>query len=91
MPSFVTAADASLDAFLAVSAGSPYQAQLREYLSSLIQQECTKPEWCVVGLDGGEPVVRAALWAIAGEAVPTDTVLIETDWSEGVSRRDTHC
>jgi ribosomal protein S18 acetylase RimI-like enzyme len=82
MPSFVTAADASLDAFLAVSAGSPYQAQLQDYLSSLVRQESTKPEWCVLGLEAGEPVARVALWTPAGQTVPTDTVLIETDWTE---------
>jgi ribosomal protein S18 acetylase RimI-like enzyme len=82
MLTFVTADEASLDEFLAVSAGSPYQAQMREYLGSLVRQESTKPEWCVIGLDAGAPVARAALWTIAGQSVPTDTVLIESDWNE---------
>jgi ribosomal protein S18 acetylase RimI-like enzyme len=83
---FVTADEASLDAFLAVSADSPYHAQLEEYLGSLLRQRATRPEWCLLGLEAGAPVARAALWAPAGQAVPTDFVLIDTDWGEdGVS------
>jgi RimJ/RimL family protein N-acetyltransferase len=79
---FVTAAEASLEEFLSVSAASRYQAQLREYLDSLLRQPCTRPEWCVLGLDGDPPVARAAFWALPGHDVPTDLVLIEADWSD---------
>jgi hypothetical protein len=41
---FVTVAETSLDAFLAVSARSPYQRRLEEYPASLLEQRCTKPE-----------------------------------------------
>ena len=71
-----------MDAFLAVSAESLYQERLREYTESLVRQGCTKPDWCVVALDAGVPVARAALWAMPGEAVPTDVVLIAADWSD---------
>jgi ribosomal protein S18 acetylase RimI-like enzyme len=82
MLSFVTAEDASMDAFLSVSEGSQYQGQLREYTESLLQGRFTKPEWCLLGLEAGKPVARAALWALPGQAVPTDIVLIEADWSD---------
>jgi RimJ/RimL family protein N-acetyltransferase len=82
MLSFVTAEDASMDAFLSVSEGSQYQEQLREYAESLLQGRFTKPEWCLLGLKAGKPVARAALWALPGQAVPTDTVLIDADWSD---------
>jgi ribosomal protein S18 acetylase RimI-like enzyme len=82
MLSFVTAEDASMDAFLSVSEGSQYQEQLREYAESLLQGRYTKPEWCLLGLEAGKPVARAALWALPGQAVPTDIVLIEADWSD---------
>jgi ribosomal protein S18 acetylase RimI-like enzyme len=82
MLAFTTAEELSMDAFLSVSSGSPYQEQLREYTESLIRQECTRPDWCVVGLDAGVPVARAALWALPGHPVPTDTVLIDADWSD---------
>src|SRR5918992_1606671 len=82
MLTFVTAAEASLDDFLSVSAASRYQAQLREYLGSLLRQPCTRPEWCVLGLDGDAPVARAAFWALPGHDVPTDLVLIEADWHD---------
>ena len=79
---FTTSAAASLEAFLSVSATSRYQPQLREYAESLLRKECTKPGWCVVGLQAGAPVARAALWALPGQAVPTDVVLIDADWSD---------
>jgi ribosomal protein S18 acetylase RimI-like enzyme len=82
MITFATADESSLDAFLAVSADSPYHAQLEEYLGSLLRQRSTRPEWCLLGLQAGAPVARAALWAPAGQTVPTDFVLIDGDWGE---------
>jgi ribosomal protein S18 acetylase RimI-like enzyme len=79
---FVTAEDASMDAFLSVSAASPFERQLQEYAESLLRQGCTRPEWCVLGTEEGAPVARAALWSMPGEPVPTDVVLIDTDWSQ---------
>lgn len=79
---FVTAEEASMDAFLSTSAASPYQQQLHDYAESLVQQECTRPEWCLLALQAGAPVARAALWAMPGQPVPTDVVLIDTDWDE---------
>jgi hypothetical protein len=38
MLAFVTAEEASLDAFLSVSDVSPYRTQLREYAESLLRQ-----------------------------------------------------
>jgi RimJ/RimL family protein N-acetyltransferase len=78
----VTAAEASMDAFLSVSAASPFQQQLEDYAESLLRQECTRAEWCVLGLEEGAPAARAALWSMPGESVPTDVVLIDTDWSQ---------
>ena len=63
----LTAQEASMDAFLSVSAAARYQRQLEEYAQSLLAQQCTKPEWCVLALDGGVPAARAALWTLPGE------------------------
>ena len=82
MLEFVTAAEASLDAFLSVSARSRYQRQLEEYLGMLLEKRSTKPEWCPVGMDGAVAVARAALWALPDGDVPTDVVLIDTDWND---------
>lgn len=79
---FVTAEHASIDAFLSVSAASPYQEQLRNYTESLIGKRLTKPSWCVIGLDSDVPVARAAFWAMPDQEVPTDIVLIDADWNE---------
>jgi ribosomal protein S18 acetylase RimI-like enzyme len=79
---FVTSEEASMDAFRSVSAESPYQRQLEEYLASLLQRRSTKPDWCLVGLDDGVPVARAALWALPDHEVPTDIVLIDADWND---------
>jgi hypothetical protein len=70
---FVTAEEASVNAFLSVSARSPYQRQLEEYLASLLQRRSTKPDWCVLGLESGVPVARAALWALPDHKVPTSS------------------
>lgn len=82
MLTFVTADEASIDAFLSVSEASPFHDRLRAYLESLVRQGCTKPEWCLVGLDAGRPVARGALWALPEHPVPTDIVLIDADWSD---------
>jgi ribosomal protein S18 acetylase RimI-like enzyme len=79
MLTFVTADEAE---FNAVSAGSQHRAQLEEYLDSILRQRATRPEWCVVALDGETPIARGALWAPAGQPVPTDFVLLDADWDE---------
>jgi ribosomal protein S18 acetylase RimI-like enzyme len=80
---FVTAEEeASMDAFRSVSAASQYQRQLEEYLASLLQRGSTKPGWCLVGLDDGMAVARAALWALPDHEAPTDIVLIDADWND---------
>jgi ribosomal protein S18 acetylase RimI-like enzyme len=79
---FVTAEEASVDAFLSVSARSPYQRQFEEYLASLLERQFTKPDWCVLGLEAGVPAARAALWALPDHDVPTDIVLIDADWND---------
>jgi ribosomal protein S18 acetylase RimI-like enzyme len=82
MLAFVTVEEASLDAFLSVSARSAYQRQLEAYVGSLLERRSTKPDWCVLGVDAGLPVARAALWALPDHEVPTDIVLIEADWND---------
>jgi RimJ/RimL family protein N-acetyltransferase len=47
------------------------------YLETLLEQRCTRPEWFVV--DGES---QAVLWSLPGGEVPSDVVLIETDWSD---------
>jgi ribosomal protein S18 acetylase RimI-like enzyme len=79
---FVAADEASLETFLSASKESPYQEQLREYAETLLQRGSTRLEWCLVGLEDGEPAARAALWALPGHAVPTDIVLIAADWGD---------
>ncbi|MBO0685066.1 MAG: GNAT family N-acetyltransferase [Candidatus Dormibacteraeota bacterium] len=71
-----------MDTFLAVSAASSYHELLRGYADSWLQQGCTRPEWCVLGMEGGAPLVRAALWAQPGQSVPTDLVLLDADWTD---------
>jgi ribosomal protein S18 acetylase RimI-like enzyme len=82
MLAFVTAKESSMDAFLSCSDGSRYQPELQAYADSLLEQRHTRPDWCVLGLDSGVPVARAAFWALPDQEVPTDTVLIETDWHD---------
>jgi RimJ/RimL family protein N-acetyltransferase len=82
MLAFATAEQASMEAFLSVSASSQYQEQLREYTRSLLEQRCTKPAWCVLALDDDVPVARAAFWSLPGQDGPSDLVLIEADWGD---------
>src|SRR5262245_36495446 len=79
---FLTAEETSLDAFLSVSAASPFQEQLRDYTASLLRRRATRPSWCVLALESDVPVARAALWALPDAPAPTDVVLIEADWGE---------
>jgi RimJ/RimL family protein N-acetyltransferase len=79
---FRTAAASSLDDFLAVSAHSPYQAELRAYTESLLEQRCTRLSWCVIATVADIPVARAAFWAPPGHPLPTDLVLIAADWDD---------
>jgi RimJ/RimL family protein N-acetyltransferase len=79
---FATAAESSLDEFMSVSAGSAYAAELRKYAESLLEQGRTRLDWCVLALDDGVPVARAAFWAGPGDSGPTDLVLIAADWSD---------
>jgi RimJ/RimL family protein N-acetyltransferase len=71
-----------MEAFLSVSAASRHLVELESYAQSLLRQGHTRPGWCLIGLKAAVPVARAALWAPAGESVPTDIVMIEADWSE---------
>jgi ribosomal protein S18 acetylase RimI-like enzyme len=79
---FATADEASLETFLSASEKSPYQEELRAYAETLLQRGSTRLEWCLVGLEDGAPAARAALWALPGHSVPTDTVLIAADWDD---------
>jgi len=47
------------------------------YLQTLLEQRCTRPEWFVA--DGGS---SAVLWSLPGGDLPSNVVLIETDWSD---------
>jgi ribosomal protein S18 acetylase RimI-like enzyme len=82
MLGFATAEEASMDAFLSVSDGSTYGQELREYAESLLEQRFTKPSWCLLALEGDDPVGRAALWSVPDQNVPTDIVLIDADWGD---------
>jgi ribosomal protein S18 acetylase RimI-like enzyme len=79
---FVTAEETSIDDFLSVSASSPFQAELRAYAEALLERRSTRASWCLLELDAGVPVARGAFWALPDETVPTDLVLIATDWSD---------
>ncbi len=71
-----------MEAFLSVSSASKYDHELRDYADSLVRQGYTRPGWCVIALEAGAPVARAALWAMPDAQVPTDVVMIEADWNE---------
>src|SRR5262245_129718 len=47
------------------------------YLQTLLDQRCTRPEWFVADGDSS-----AVLWSLPGADVPSNVVLIETDWSD---------
>jgi ribosomal protein S18 acetylase RimI-like enzyme len=56
---------------------SVHEAERAAYLSTLLEQRCTRPEWRVS--DGGS---RAVLWSLPGAEAPSHVVLIETDWDD---------
>jgi ribosomal protein S18 acetylase RimI-like enzyme len=79
---FATAEETSMESFLSVTAASPNQERIRAYADDLISRRCTRPAWCVVGASGGAAVTRAAFWSLPGQPVPTDLVLVDTDWRD---------
>jgi ribosomal protein S18 acetylase RimI-like enzyme len=79
---FETAETTSLDAFLSVSSESRHRGELRHYAESLLEQRCTRPDWCVLGIDSEAPLARAAFWTLPDGESPTDLVLIEADWDD---------
>lgn len=56
---------------------STHEAERAAYLDTLLEQRCTRPEWMVAEGDAS-----AVLWSLPGEDVPSNVVLIETDWSD---------
>jgi RimJ/RimL family protein N-acetyltransferase len=55
---------------------------IRQYLTQLMEQGCTRPEWCFVAESGGRPVASAVLWTLPGGSVPSDLVLVEAPWDD---------
>ena len=47
-------------------------------MQTLLEQRCTRPEWFVCAGDSS-----AVLWSLPGADVPSNVVLIQTDWSDG--------
>jgi RimJ/RimL family protein N-acetyltransferase len=54
-----------------------HEAERAAYLDTLLEQRCTRPEWSVVDGDS-----HAVLWSLPGAEVPSNVVLIETDWDD---------
>ncbi|MFG2291933.1 GNAT family N-acetyltransferase [Streptomyces sp. NPDC048603] len=53
-------------------------AATRAYLAGLLDDGCTRPEWCLVAEGpGGRPVGSAVLWTLPGQEVPLAVVLFE--------------
>lgn len=53
------------------------------YLSDLLAQECTRPEWCfLAGPAGAPPRGSAVLWSLPGRPVPAAVVLVEAPWED---------
>ncbi|MBG6095706.1 GNAT family N-acetyltransferase [Nocardioides luteus] len=47
------------------------------YLTSLLDNGCTRPEWCLVAEAEGRLTGNVVLWTIPGRTVPEDIVLLE--------------
>ena len=47
------------------------------YLSGLLNNDCTRPEWCLVAERDGRLTGNVVLWTIPGRTVPMDIVLLE--------------
>ncbi|MFD7308213.1 GNAT family N-acetyltransferase [Promicromonospora sp. NPDC059942] len=48
-----------------------------DYLAGLLDNGCTRPDWCLVAERDGELVGNVVLWTIPGRSVPMDLVLFE--------------
>ncbi|WP_027345035.1 GNAT family N-acetyltransferase [Hamadaea tsunoensis] len=47
------------------------------YLSRLLENGCTRPEWCLVAERDGRLTGNVVLWTMPGRTVPMDIVLVE--------------
>jgi len=52
------------------------------YLTGLLANGCTRPEWCFVAEKDGELVGNMVLWTAPGKDVPTDFVLFDAPWDD---------
>ncbi|MFI2361931.1 GNAT family N-acetyltransferase [Promicromonospora sp. NPDC019610] len=61
-----------------------------DYLTGLLENGCTRPDWCLVAERDGELVGNVVLWTIPGRSVPMDLVLFEPGDDETAAALLTH-
>ncbi|MFB7371057.1 GNAT family N-acetyltransferase [Streptomyces sp. NPDC056222] len=67
-----------LPALVEHSGDTERNAATRAYLTQLLDNACTRPEWCLVAEDGdGRLTGSVVLWTIPGHEVPLAVVLFE--------------
>lgn len=78
MTSIRTARPDELPALVEHAGDAERNAATREYLVQLLENKCTRPEWCLVAEDtDGRTIGSVALWTIPGHEIPLAVVLFE--------------
>jgi hypothetical protein len=76
-----------LDRFVEAGGATRHRQEVRQYVRSMFDAGCMRPDWCFVIEDGDGNLGRVALWTLPGMDEPLDLVLLDVpceDPSAGV-------
>jgi ribosomal protein S18 acetylase RimI-like enzyme len=82
-----TVCAAKLDRFVEAGGATRHRQEVRQYVRSMFDAGCMRPDWCFVIEDGDGNLGRVALWTLPGMDEPLDLVLLDVpceDPSAGV-------
>jgi hypothetical protein len=73
---------AELDRFVETGDAARHREEVRQYVQSMFDAGCMRPEWCFVIEEGGRNVGRVALWTLPDMDEPLDLVLLDVPWED---------
>jgi RimJ/RimL family protein N-acetyltransferase len=71
-----------LDSFVEAGGAARHHEEVRQYVRSMFDSGCMRPEWCFVIEDGGRDLGRVALWTLPGMDEPLALVLLDVPWED---------
>ena len=74
-----------LDSFVEAGGAARHREEVRQYVRSMFDSGCMRPEWCFVIEDGGRDLGRVALWTLPGMDEPLALVLLDVPGEDQIS------